>query len=185
MNWTYRTSVSICCFLVLQLFSVVSSRSWRDVEQFHSTTVPDVSARFYRHLEELAYRGELESQGNLVSAPVRPMPNRMPTTNRPSPAPSATPSLSPTHTPTSSPTPYPSPAPTFSPTQQPSDDPFRENEVPKSPKSSYFNYEQGGAAAFGPGQLQLKRLGGFFQLEQENNNWGKVVIEPDLSLIHI
>lgn len=107
------------------------------------------------------------------------MPNRMPTTNRPSPAPSATPSLSPTRTPTSSPTPYPTPAPTFSPTQQPSDDPFRENEVPKSPKSSYFNYEQGGAAAFGPGQLQLKRLGGFFQLEQENNNWGKVVIEPD------
>lgn len=174
---SYLISSLLCFFLSARTSVVQCSRSWRDINTVHSTLSLDVSARFYRHLEELAYKSQLESEDAIIDEPL-PRASRMPSTNRPSPAPSSSPTSSPTNSPSKHPTYHPTNHPTVVPTQHPTEDPYREHDPPEFPKLGYFNYEQGPGANFGPGDLKLKRDGAFFRLEEENNNWGQVFIDP-------
>jgi carbonic anhydrase len=176
-------------------------RSWRDIEPHHAFLVSeekgsggvaelDVSARFYRNVEELHYMSmvmrpagasyrlveeTLTRDGERTGA-AAPWEERQPTTIRPSPAPSASPSALPTAGPTFAPTLEPSTAPSRKPTTAPTVDPYTPNEPPLDPDPAYFNYDTSPTALYGPGQLvaQQQQPGGFYTTTMVNNQWGNV-----------
>jgi hypothetical protein len=151
--------------------SETNGRSWRDVETLHSVEVMDVSARFYRNVEELYYKSMVMNQARVSQQLESPRAERQPTTIKPSPAPSSLPSTRPSPVPTNIPTRKPSFEPSTEPSISPTVDQYAPH-IPLDPGPSYFNYDISPTALYGPGQLVAKQESGFFTTMIENNRWG-------------
>jgi hypothetical protein len=148
---------STAAFLIL--LRGVNGRTWRDIVSYH----------------------ELSPRDGIVLAPLAFEPLEF------SESPTVTQTYPPTGSPAASPLMLPSTATTGTngvnldgqATIAPTLDPYRVNEVPRSPPDSYFNYDMRSGSPYGPGQAEFVHTDEGFIIQYQNNGWARASLPDD------
>ena len=176
----------LAMLLLLQQASMVSARTWRDVEVLHGLS-PPLNEKYAELIQSLLTEVDpLQTPPPTlhpaVVVPTPPPSTQFPTwqptlrpttaspTDIPTSLPSEPPSLSPTEEPSESPSLEPSESPSLEPTTW--SDPYPFNTPPLFPDAWYFNYDTRPDARYGPGYAALVNTQSGFATQFENNKWG-------------
>jgi hypothetical protein len=173
-NKRKRMKLSIGTFLVLcgTLGASATARKWADIKTYHTWNVYD--GRFGSEVDE---GDPLLFTPHPSSPPSRSISPSM----EPTVIPSNDPTRNPTRTklPSRSPSSYPtkrsnrpSTMPSSNPSSEPTELSFPENDAPLNPNSSYFDYNVGPGADYGPGYPELvPHNETYIKIEYFNNGW--------------
>lgn len=150
-----------------------NARSWTDIEVTHDdlNRLTDPAGLEYLRLKELQLL-----DANYTPTDVADAVDRSPSTNAPSPMPSSGPSSLPSQLPSEAPTLLPSQYPSALPSQMPSTsptvDPFPPVDLPKDPKTGYFNYNDE-TSEYGPANWgSVRTPSKFYWREFDDNGFG-------------
>ena len=169
-----RMNLSIGTFLLVcgAFAAPATARKWADIKTYHTWNVYD--GRFGSEADEadplLFTPHPSTPPSRSISPSTEPsvMPSDQPTRN---PTRTSIPSRSPSKMPTKR-SDRPSNVPSSNPSSEPTEMEFPENPAPSNPNSSYFDYNVGPGADYGPGYPELvPHNDTYIKIQYFNNGW--------------